>query len=233
MRAKGMGADVVVTEVDPVRALEAVMDGYRVMPIAAAAAAGAGFVTVTGDIHVIRVEHFKKMKDGAIVGNSGHFNVELDLDGLKKASLRVRTARPFVEEYVLKDGRKWSARRAPGEPGRRRGHPAVVMDTYFASGPSASILVRTARRWRTSVRHSRKSTVGPSVRDAGREDRPATKGAGELSQQPTWVRGGLDFEFRVQESGRSAALVSRGVNGYLSQQYQFEPWASQPVPKGI
>ncbi|HOJ60849.1 MAG TPA: adenosylhomocysteinase [bacterium] len=138
MRAKGMGADVIVTEVDPVRALEAVMDGYRVMPMAEAAAVGDVFITVTGDIHVIRVEHFKKMKDGAVVCNSGHFNVELDLEGLRQAALRVRNTRPFVEEYVLKNGRKEKSVFILAE-GRlvnlaaAEGHPAVVMDMSFAN----------------------------------------------------------------------------------------------------
>jgi len=134
-RVAGMGAHVIVTEVDPVKGIEAVMDGYRVMPMAQAAKVGDLFVTLTGDIHVIRPEHFKAMKDGAIVCNSGHFNVELDLDGLAKITTKKRQVRPFVEEYTLKSGRKIHIL---GE-GRlinlasAEGHPAMVMDMSFAN----------------------------------------------------------------------------------------------------
>jgi adenosylhomocysteinase len=105
MRARGMGAKVIVTEVDPLPALEAVMDGFEVMPIAKAARIGDIFCTLTGNIKVVRREHFKVMKDGAIVANSGHFNVELDLEGLAGLATSRRMIRPFVEEFVLKDGR--------------------------------------------------------------------------------------------------------------------------------
>ncbi|MDX9754259.1 MAG: adenosylhomocysteinase, partial [bacterium] len=115
MRAKGMGANVIVTEVDPIRALEAIMDGFMVQPIADAAKVGDVFITVTGDINVIRPEHFKNMKDGAIVCNSGHFNVELDLEGLAKLSKTKREIRPFVDEYLLKSGRKEKAIYVLGE----------------------------------------------------------------------------------------------------------------------
>src|SRR5580658_785203 len=134
-RARGLGARVIVTEVDPMKALEAVMDGYEVMPIAKAAPIGDIFVTLTGDIHVIRKEHFAKMKDGAVVANSGHFNVELDLEGLKKLSKKVRNIRDFVQEYTLRTGRKVFVL---GE-GRlinlaaAEGHPASVMDMSFAN----------------------------------------------------------------------------------------------------
>jgi len=135
MRARGMGARVIVTEVDQIKALEAVMDGFDVMPMAKAVPAGDIFVTLTGDINVIRPEHFIKMKDGAIVCNSGHFNVELDLKGLKEISRGVRTVRPFVEEYRLMNGHRINIL---GE-GRlinlaaAEGHPAVVMDMSFAN----------------------------------------------------------------------------------------------------
>jgi len=135
MRAQGMGASVVVTEIDPLKALEAVMDGYRVMPIADAAAIGDFFCTVTGDINVIRGEHFKAMKDGAIVSNSGHFNVELDLVSLEKMSTKKRLIREFVEEYTMPNGNKVNIL---GE-GRlvnlaaAEGHPASVMDMSFAN----------------------------------------------------------------------------------------------------
>lgn len=135
MRASGMGANVVITEVDPLRALEAVMDGYRVLPMNAAAKIGDFFCTLTGDIGVLRREHFELMKDGAIICNSGHFNVEIDLDALAgMASLR-RQIREFVEEFQLSDGRRIYVL---GE-GRlinlaaAEGHPSSVMDMSFAN----------------------------------------------------------------------------------------------------
>jgi adenosylhomocysteinase len=135
MRARGMGANVIVTEIDPLPALEAVMDGFTVMPIAEAARIGDFFCTVTGNINVIRREHFRQMKDGAIVANSGHFNVELDLPGLASLSRSRRMIRPFVEEHVLKNGRRISVL---GD-GRlinlaaAEGHPSSVMDMSFAN----------------------------------------------------------------------------------------------------
>ncbi|MCX7919828.1 MAG: adenosylhomocysteinase [bacterium] len=134
-RAKGMGANVIIVEVDPLRALEAVMDGYQVMPIADAAKIGDVFITVTGNINVLRKEHFAVMKDGAIVCNSGHFNVEIDIPGLEKMSKKKRQIRDFVVEYTLANGRKINLL---GE-GRlinlaaAEGHPAVVMDMSFAN----------------------------------------------------------------------------------------------------
>jgi len=154
MRAKGLGAKVIVVEVDPLRALEAVMDGFEVMPIMNAAKIGDVFVTVTGDINVIRKEHFKVMKDGAIVSNSGHFNVELDIDGLKSLSKRRRIIRDFVEEYVLNDGRRVYLL---GE-GRlinlaaAEGHPASVMDMSFANQAlSAESMARNYRKLKKQV----------------------------------------------------------------------------------
>ena len=136
LRARGMGAKVIVTEVDPIRALEAAMDGFEVMPIAEAAPIGDLFVTVTGDIHVIRGEHFKVMKDGAMVCNSGHFNVELALDQLEEIASEVnKKVREFVDEYVLPEGNRIYIL---GE-GRlinlaaAHGHPASVMDMSFAA----------------------------------------------------------------------------------------------------
>jgi adenosylhomocysteinase len=134
-RASGMGANVIVTEVDPLRALEAAMDGYRVMPMDQAAPIGDLFVTVTGDIHVLRSEHFQKMKDGAIIANSGHFNVEIDIPALEALSRSRTTVRTFVEEFAMKDGRRIYLL---GE-GRlinlaaAEGHPASVMDMSFAN----------------------------------------------------------------------------------------------------
>ncbi|MCC6713329.1 MAG: adenosylhomocysteinase [Candidatus Dadabacteria bacterium] len=135
MRARGLGANVVVTEVDELAALEAVMDGFRVMPIAQAAKLGDFFCTVTGNIHVIRKEHFKLMKDGAIISNSGHFNVELDLDGLAEIAKGKRKIREYVEEYTLADGKRVNVL---GD-GRlinlaaAEGHPSSVMDMSFAN----------------------------------------------------------------------------------------------------
>jgi adenosylhomocysteinase len=134
-RARGLGAHVIVTEVDPLPALEAVMDGFQVMPAPEAVKRGDVFVTVTGNIHVLGLDHFRGMKDGAIVANSGHFNVELDLDSLRKEAKSVRTVRPFVEEYTLPNGRQIFVL---GE-GRlinlaaAEGHPASVMDMSFAN----------------------------------------------------------------------------------------------------
>ncbi|MFA6216540.1 MAG: adenosylhomocysteinase [Candidatus Omnitrophota bacterium] len=135
MRAKGMGANVVVVEVSALKAIEAVMDGFGVMPIKDAAKIGDIFVTVTGDINVIRKEHFQTMKDGAIVSNSGHFNVEIDIPGLESLAKHKRMIRDFVDEYTLKDGRRIYLL---GE-GRlinlaaAEGHPASVMDMSFAN----------------------------------------------------------------------------------------------------
>jgi adenosylhomocysteinase len=135
MRAKGMGAHVIVTEVDALAALQAVMDGYSVMSMQKAARIGDFFCTVTGNIHVIRKEHFQKMKDGAIVANSGHFNVELDLEALESLAKKKRAVRPFIEEYVMQDGRRINVL---GE-GRlinlaaAEGHPSSVMDMSFAN----------------------------------------------------------------------------------------------------
>jgi adenosylhomocysteinase len=140
MRAKGLGADVIVTEVDSIKAIEAVMDGFRVMPMAKAVPLGDIFVTLTGNIHVIRPEHFAKMKTGAVVANSGHFNVELDLDGLAKISKKRRMVRNLVEEFTLPSGRVVNIL---GE-GRlinlaaAEGHPAMVMDMSFANQLLAS-----------------------------------------------------------------------------------------------
>jgi adenosylhomocysteinase len=136
MRARGMGAQVIVTEVDPLKALEAVMDGYQVMPMAQAARIGDIFCTLTGDINVIDTHHFEVMKDGAIVANSGHFNVEINIPGLQEmATGEPKLVRPFVDQYETKDGRKINIL---GE-GRlinlasAEGHPASVMDMSFAN----------------------------------------------------------------------------------------------------
>jgi len=135
MRSKGMGANVIITEIDPLRAIEAVMDGYRVMKMEEAAPLGDIFITVTGDINVVTRKHFPLMKDGAIVANSGHFNVELDVEGLRSMAKSSREVREYVEEYTLDDNRKIYLL---GE-GRlinlaaAEGHPASVMDMSFAN----------------------------------------------------------------------------------------------------
>ena len=135
MRAHGLGANIIVTEVDPLRALEATMDGYRVMPMRDAAAEGDIFVTSTGDISVIDAPHFERMKDRAIVCNSGHFNVEIDIEALQEMSVSRQEVRAFVEEFKLKDGRSIYLL---GD-GRlinlaaAEGHPASVMDMSFAN----------------------------------------------------------------------------------------------------
>ena len=153
-RARGLGANVIVTEVDPLSALEAVMDGFRVLPMIKAVAEADLAVTLTGDIHVLRREHFEAMKDGAIICNSGHFNVEINIPDLKDLSTEVRTTREFVEEYSLKDGRKLYLL---GE-GRlinlvsAEGHPASVMDMSFANQAlSAEYVVKNHQQMENRV----------------------------------------------------------------------------------
>ena len=154
MRAKGMGADVIVTEVDPIKALEARMDGFRVMPMAEAAKLGDIFCTVTGNIHVIREEHFKVMKDGAIVCNSGHFNVEIDIPALERLSVKKERVRPFVDEYLLEDGRRiyLLAEGRLVNLAAAEGHPASVMDMSFANQAlSAEFLVKEGKNLKPEV----------------------------------------------------------------------------------
>jgi adenosylhomocysteinase len=135
MRAKGMGSHVIITEVDPLKALEAIMDGFEVMPMEQAARVGDIFCTATGDKSVIRREHMEQMKDGAILSNTGHFNVEIDIPALRALASETREARQFVEEFTLSDGRRLYLL---GE-GRlinlaaAEGHPAIVMDMSFAN----------------------------------------------------------------------------------------------------
>ncbi len=135
MRARGLGANVIVTEVDPTKAIEAVMDGYRVMSMAEAAVIGDIFVTVTGNKHVIARDHFERMKSGAILCNSGHFNVEIDLEALGRMCSSHRQTREFVEEYSFRDGRRLNVL-ADGRLinlSAAEGHPASVMDMSFAN----------------------------------------------------------------------------------------------------
>jgi adenosylhomocysteinase len=154
MRAKGLGADVIVTEIDPVKGIEAVMDGFRVMPMEQAVKEGDVFITVTGNKSVIRGEHFEHMKNGAVVCNSGHFNVEIDIPALEKLSSGKREVRPLVDEYVLKGDRKVYLL---GE-GRlvnlatAEGHPASVMDMSFANQSlSAEYLMKNHKTMKPQV----------------------------------------------------------------------------------
>ncbi len=154
MRARGMGANVIVTEIDPLKALEAVMDGYTIMPMEQAAPIGDIFCTVTGDLNVIDRHHFEVMKDGAIVSNSGHFNVEINIPALEEMANSKKLVRPFVEQYELKDGRRINLL---GE-GRlinlasAEGHPASVMDMSFANQAlSAEFMVRNADKLENKV----------------------------------------------------------------------------------
>jgi len=154
MRAKGMGAKVVVTEVNPLRALEATMDGYQVMPLAEAAKIGDFFVTVTGDMNVIRKEHFLLMKDGAILANSGHFDVEIEKNALQKMAKSIRRIREFVDEYILENNRRIYLL---GE-GRlinlaaAEGHPSSVMDMSFANQAlTADYLVKEGNKLEKKV----------------------------------------------------------------------------------
>jgi adenosylhomocysteinase len=135
MRGRGLGANIIITEINPVRAIEAAMDGFRVMPMSEAASLGDVFVTVTGNKHIIREEHFAVMKDGAMVCNSGHFDIEIDLEALKGLSTEVKEVRNFTQQYVLKNGKSVVVL---GE-GRlinlaaAEGHPSAVMDMSFAN----------------------------------------------------------------------------------------------------
>ncbi len=143
LKAKGMGANVIVTEVDHVKALEAVMDGFNVMTMEQAAPLGDIFCTLTGDIHVIREEHFLKMKDGAVVCNSGHFDVEIDVAGLEKIAKKVEEVRPMVENYKLKNGHGINllAKGRLINLATAEGHPASVMDMSFSNQSLAAEFV--------------------------------------------------------------------------------------------
>jgi adenosylhomocysteinase len=154
MRARGMGSNVIITEVDPLPALEAVMDGFRVMPMEEAAKIGDIFCTVTGDLNVLDRAHFEVMKDGAIVANSGHFNVEINIPALEMMAEEKRLVRPYVEQYILADGRHINLL---GE-GRlinlasAEGHPASVMDMSFANQAlSAEYMVKNADKLEKKV----------------------------------------------------------------------------------
>jgi adenosylhomocysteinase len=147
LRARGLGAHVIVTEVDPLRAIEALMDGYEVLSADRAAEVGDIFCTATGDKHVLRGAHFERMKDGAILANTGHFNVEIEIPALREMAVETRTARPFVEEFRLEDGRRiyLVADGRLVNLGAAEGHPAAVMDMSFANQAlSAEFIVEHA-----------------------------------------------------------------------------------------
>jgi adenosylhomocysteinase len=147
MRAKGMGAQVIVTEIDPLRALEAVMDGYEVLPMEVAAAEGDVFLTATGGKHVLRSEHYELLKDGAILANTGHFNIEIDIPALEELATSVSDARPFVQAFALRDGRTvyLLAEGRLLNLSAAEGHPAAVMDMSFANQAlSAEYAVKNA-----------------------------------------------------------------------------------------
>ncbi|MBU1035697.1 adenosylhomocysteinase [bacterium] len=154
MRANGMGAQVIITEVDPMKALEAVMDGYQVMPIKEASKIGDIFITLTGDINVISTEEFPLMKDGAILANSGHFNVEINIGALEKLSVNKKKIREYIEEYTLENGKKINLL-AEGRLlnlSAAEGHPASVMDMSFANQAlSAEYLVKEGRNLQKKV----------------------------------------------------------------------------------
>ncbi|MEA2022183.1 MAG: adenosylhomocysteinase, partial [Candidatus Caldatribacteriota bacterium] len=154
MRASGMGAQIIITEVEPMKALEAVMDGYQVMPIKEAAKIGDIFITLTGDINVISSEEFKLMKNGAIVANSGHFNVEINIEALESMAICKKKIREYIDEYTLKDGRKLNLL-AEGRLlnlSAAEGHPASVMDMSFANQAlSAEYLVKEGKNLQKKV----------------------------------------------------------------------------------
>lgn len=154
MRANGMGAQVIITEIDPMKALEAVMDGYQVMPIKEAAKIGDIFITLTGDINVISTEEFPLMKDGAILANSGHFNVEINIDALESLAVKSKKIREYIKEYTFKNGKKVNLL-AEGRLlnlSAAEGHPASVMDMSFANQAlSAEYLVKEGKNLQKKV----------------------------------------------------------------------------------
>ncbi|OGQ05495.1 MAG: adenosylhomocysteinase [Deltaproteobacteria bacterium RIFCSPLOWO2_12_FULL_44_12] len=154
MRAHGAGANIIVTEINPLKAIEAIMDGFRVMTMIDAAPVGDFFCTVTGNKHVLSKKHFEKMKDGAIICNSGHFNIEIDIESLDKLSSAKRTIRPFVEEYKLRDGRRINllAEGRLVNLAAAEGHPSSVMDMSFANQAlCAEYMVRNASKLEKKV----------------------------------------------------------------------------------
>ncbi len=154
MRARGMGSNVIVTEIDPLKALEAVMDGFRVMPMMEAAALGDIFCTLTGDIHVLDKHHFEIMKDGAIISNSGHFNVEINIPALEEMAEEKIRARPMIDQYLFRDGRRLNllAEGRLVNLAAAEGHPSSVMDMSFANQAlSAEYMIKNAENLKNQV----------------------------------------------------------------------------------
>ncbi len=154
MRARGMGSNVIVTEIDPLKALEAVMDGFRVMPMVEAAPLGDIFCTLTGDIHVLDKHHFEIMKDGAIISNSGHFNVEINIPALEEMAEEKIRARPMIDQYLLPDGRRLNllAEGRLVNLAAAEGHPSSVMDMSFANQAlSAEYMIKNADKMKNQV----------------------------------------------------------------------------------
>jgi adenosylhomocysteinase len=154
MRARGMGANVIVTEIDPLKALEAVMDGFRVMPMIEAAPLGDVFCTLTGDLNVLDKHHFEAMKDGAIISNSGHFNVEINIPALEDMAEEKIRVRPMIDQYVLSDGRRLNllAEGRLVNLAAAEGHPSSVMDMSFANQAlSAEYMIKNADKLENRV----------------------------------------------------------------------------------
>jgi adenosylhomocysteinase len=153
-RARGMGANVIVTEVDPLKALEAVMDGFRVMPMIEAAPIGDVFCTLTGDLNVLDKHHFQAMKDGAIIANSGHFNVEINIPALEEMAEEKIRVRPMIDQYLLPDGRRLNllAEGRLVNLAAAEGHPSSVMDMSFANQAlSAEYMLKNAEQLKNQV----------------------------------------------------------------------------------
>ena len=222
-RARGAGAEVFVTEVDPTKALEAVMDGFRVMSMTEAAKLGDVFCTVTGNKSVLTKEHFALMKDGAIISNSGHFNVEIDIPALEAMSSSKRTTRNFVEEYSLKDGRKINlARRRPTDQSGCGGRASGVGDGYELRRPGSlgrvhgEELEEAREDGLQSSRRTRQARSETEARVDGHQDRPPHAGAGRVS-------GGL--ERRNLDVGRRLPDVStESAQPSVSRLSQVQDW---------
>ena len=181
MRAQGLGANVIVTEVQPTKALEAAMNGLRVAPMSEAAAKGDIFITATGDINVIRKEHMQKMKDGAIMANSGHFNVEISLKDLESLTKAKRTIRPNLEEYTLKDDKKLFllAEGRLVNLAAAEGHPSEVMDMSFANqalcAENISQISKNAAKSLHSTQRNRRKRCRTKTQSHGHKNRQTNR----------------------------------------------------------
>ena len=204
---KGHGADVIVLEVDPLKAIEAVMDGFRVMPIAEAAKVAKLFVTATGDIHVIRKEHFEVMPDGAIVANTGHFNVEIDIPALEALATAKRRVREFVDEYTMADGRRiyLLAEGRLVNLSAAEGHPAAVMDMSFANQSlAAEYMVKQHAELENKVYRCRPTSTPRSPVSSSRPwASPSTPSP--PSRPSTWPPGTRAPELHPESSGAAGA----------------------------